>query len=201
MKPTLIVYATRAGHTRWIAEHMAESLLRRGVFVEVGNAAHLAGDLDLARCYEAVILAASVHRGRHEHELVRFVKRHRDALERMPTAFLSVSLSQAAAELAGSSPVKKERAARDVEAALERFREDTGWTSPRTLAVAGALPYRRFRQPLRWVMRAMARAKGLPDDAYRDYAWTNWGELDRLADALADELSQIAARASSTATA
>jgi menaquinone-dependent protoporphyrinogen oxidase len=53
--------------------------------------------------YAAVILAASVHVGKHEPEIVRFVKDHLHELQGMPAAFLSVSLSQAGLELPGAT--------------------------------------------------------------------------------------------------
>ena len=188
MKPALIVYATREGHTQRLAGHMSESLLRRGVFVEIGDAARLSDEFHLGGSYGSVILVASVHGGRHEREMVRFVKRHRAVLELLPTAFLSVSLSQAAAELAENTPAKRERAALKVEAALDQFREDTVWTPTWTLAVAGALPYRRFKRPPQWVMRSIARSHGLPDDASRDYTWTDWAALDQFIDTFAARL-------------
>ena len=97
MRPILVVYATREGHTRAIAEHVAASLRQAGAVPEVIDAAHPPADLDLAR-YEAVILAASIHAGKHEREMTDFVRNRRDALERLPTVLLSSSLTEAGAE-------------------------------------------------------------------------------------------------------
>jgi len=187
MKPTLIVYATRAGHPEWVAEHISESLLRHGVFVELGDAAQLT-DFDLGGCYGSVIVVASVHRGQHEPDMLRFVKHHRRVLERLPTAFLSVSLALAAAEMAATSPETRRRAAAQLRAAISKLCEDTGWTPSWTLAVAGALPYRRFKRPLQWVMRTLARAHELPDNATsRDDGGTDWTGIENFARAFVDE--------------
>ena len=39
---------------------------------------------------DAVVVAGSVHRGAHQHELSEFVTRHRRVLQDMPSAFVSV---------------------------------------------------------------------------------------------------------------
>ena len=65
MKPIGILYATRNGHTRRIAEHIASDLRARGLPVELNNV----GDADTAihpSHYSAAVLAASVHMGAHE---------------------------------------------------------------------------------------------------------------------------------------
>src|SRR4051812_14984759 len=95
-KPVVVLYATREGQTRKIAESVAFRLNCRGIetqLTEVGQAS----DLDLS-WYRAAILAASVHAGNHECEMVQFVKKHKEPLETLPTAFISVTLSQAGVE-------------------------------------------------------------------------------------------------------
>src|SRR5215468_7722557 len=98
MKAVGVFYATREGQTKRIAEYLQASLHVRGFATDVRNVANTA-TIDLDN-YAAVVLAASVHAGRHEREMVRFVKRHLAELGRLPTAFLSVTLSEAGAERA-----------------------------------------------------------------------------------------------------
>src|SRR4051812_39341621 len=97
MKPVLIVYATREGHTRRIAEHVGQTFTNRGISVDIVDAADPWQGLALD-AHSAVIAAASVHGGKHEPEMVRFVKTHREELDAIPSALLSVSLSEAGAE-------------------------------------------------------------------------------------------------------
>ena len=63
----------------------------------VVNAAHLPQGFSLEP-YSAAVVAASVHSGKHEKEIVGFVKLHRAELERIPAVLLSVSLSEAGVE-------------------------------------------------------------------------------------------------------
>src|SRR5690349_827768 len=108
MKPIGVFYATREGHTHKIAEHVAAELRQRGFHVEVENLAEQPETIRLDD-YAAGILAASVHTGAHEPEMIRFVKQHRAELEAMPTAFLSVTLSEAGAERPDASPEEHAR--------------------------------------------------------------------------------------------
>ena len=86
MKPIAVLYATREGHTRSVAE----DLRARGLDVECKNLREDAAAIN-PNDYSAVVLAASVHQGKHEREMVEFVKKHRDELARLVPAFLSVT--------------------------------------------------------------------------------------------------------------
>jgi menaquinone-dependent protoporphyrinogen oxidase len=43
--------------------------------------------------YDAVVVGASIHMGKHDKHVVKFVQKNRDTLERLPSAFFSVSLA------------------------------------------------------------------------------------------------------------
>jgi menaquinone-dependent protoporphyrinogen oxidase len=186
MKRLLIIYATREGHTHRVIERLAQTLRSRGIFVEVANALELQGQLDL-RTYEGVILAGSVHLGRHEPELIRFVTLHRATLQQLPTAFISVSASQATVESTSATRKQREEANARIEAAFALFENQTGWTPRRKLAVAGAILYRVYGPVLRFIMRTIARTRGNPTDVARNHVLTNWSALDRFAEDFARE--------------
>jgi menaquinone-dependent protoporphyrinogen oxidase len=188
MKPIGILYATREGHTRRIADRVAEDLRSRGFEVEIKNLRNDASTVH-PNDYVAVVLAASVHIGKHEREVVKFVKKHRTELEQMPTAFLSVTLSEAGAEMSGKTPQERARFSADVQKVIEKFFEETGWRPERVKPVAGALLYSKYNVLVKFVMRRIAKAVGAAVDTSRDYDYTDWVGLDRFADELADELS------------
>jgi len=71
---------------------MAASIAAGGMAVDVHDVESVPRFFGIDH-YEAAILAASVHAGEHEAEMVAFVKAHRDELHRIPTAFVSVSLA------------------------------------------------------------------------------------------------------------
>src|SRR5579863_6087956 len=89
-KRIAVFFATREGHTRRIAEQIATDLRNLGFDVDVLSVQR---PIPFAlHNYSAAVLAASVHGGNHEKEMVHFVRDHRRDLERMTTAFLSVTL-------------------------------------------------------------------------------------------------------------
>ena len=73
-----VFYATREGHTRRIAERIAADLRERGAVVDVFDV-RTATAPDWTK-YSVACLAASVHVGHHEREMIEFARRHRDAL-------------------------------------------------------------------------------------------------------------------------
>src|SRR5437868_5082314 len=93
---TAIFFATREGHTRKIADRIAADLRARAVDADVFDV-RTTERVDWP-AYSCAVVAASVHAGRHEPEVIAFAKRHRAELERLSAAFLSVTLSEAGAE-------------------------------------------------------------------------------------------------------
>jgi menaquinone-dependent protoporphyrinogen oxidase len=194
MKPIAVLYATREGHTRRVAERVAEELRARGLDVECKNLREDAAAIN-PNDYSAVVLAASVHQGTHEREMVKFVKKHRDELARLVTALLSVTLSEAGAEMSCTTTEKRACFSADVQKVIDKFFEDTGWRSARVKPVAGALLYSKYNPLVRFAMKRIAKEAGGATDTSRDYEYTDWVGLDRFVDELADELSSSAPRA------
>lgn len=188
MKPVAVLYASREGQTQRVAEYLAATLRPRGHAAEVIDVTTLAEPIALAD-YAAAVLAASVHLGRHEPEMVTFVKRHRIELESLPTAFVSVSFTEAAAESAPSAEARAQ-AASSVQEMLDEFFKVTGWHPKHVKPVAGALLYTRYGLIKRLAIRMLAERGGARTDASRDYEYTDWEALDRFVDELLPEVRE-----------
>jgi menaquinone-dependent protoporphyrinogen oxidase len=178
-----VFFATREGHTQRVAERITTDLLVLGFDVDLlpvrrrppfalGN-------------YCAAVLAASVHQGNHEKEMVEFVKEHRSELERIPTALVSVTLSEAGAEMADKSPAEHAEFVRDVDKMFEKFFRDTHLRPTVAKPVAGALLYSHYNFLVRLIMKKIARKAGADTDTSRDYVYTDWIGLDNFAAELA----------------
>jgi len=189
VKTVGVLYATREGHTQRIAEHVAADLRLRGLHPEVENLGTWAAAINL-RDYSGVILAASVHAGVHESEMVKFVKTNRTALEAMPAAFLSVTLSEAGAERADATPLEHAAFVADVEQVIGRFFEETGWRPQHVKPVAGALLYTRYNVLLRFLLKRIARKSGGSTDTSRDHVYTDWQALDQFVNEFAGEIAR-----------
>lgn len=181
MNPILILYATREGQTRRIAEHIAATIRARGLTADVIDCLELPAGFSVSS-YSRAILAASVHMHRHESEMIQFVKHHRADLETLPAVFLSVSLSEAGAEDPKASPERRAQAAADAQRMIQEFLAETGWHPQHVQPVAGALLYSKYGFVVRFVMQGIARRAGAPTDTSHDYECTDWEALDRLVD-------------------
>jgi menaquinone-dependent protoporphyrinogen oxidase len=165
----LVVYASTHGHTAKIAARIAAAMREQGLEVDLREVA-AAADADPAR-YGAVVVGASLHREDHQKEMAEWVTDRREALARLPTVFLSVSLS--AAEDSDEARAATRRC-------IEEFCAQTGWTPSRSEAVAGCLQYREYDPFTRQLMRLLMRRMGHPTDASHDYDYTDWDAVDRL---------------------
>lgn len=190
MKPLVILYATREGQTRRIAEHIQAAVRDRGHSARLRNVREIREPFSLDR-YDGAILAASVHIGKHEPEMVAFVKRHRDKLEELRAAFLSVSLSEAGAEDPKRPVDDRAKAAADVQRMIDRFLSETGWRPKRVAAVAGALLYSKYNFIIRFFMKQVAKKSAMATDSSQDYEFTDWKAVDRLVDeVLSDHIAR-----------
>ena len=180
---TAIFFATREGHTLKIAERIAADLRAQGVETDLFDVS-MPNTVDWSK-YAVACVAASVHGGHHEPEMIAFVKRHRAELERLSAPFISVTLSEAGAEDPKRTAAEREQAAADVQKMIDVFVTDSGWRPDRVLPVAGALAYSKYNFLVRFVMKRIARKAGAPTDTSRDYEFTDWPALDRFAGELA----------------
>jgi menaquinone-dependent protoporphyrinogen oxidase len=178
-----VFYATREGHTRKIAERIAADLRARGALVDLFDVRDC--DVPDWSRYSTACLAASVHVGRHEREMIAFATAHRAVLARLDAAFVSVTLSEAGAENPARSTAERQQAAADAQRMIDVFARQTGWRPKHTLPVAGALVYSKYNRLVRFIMKRIARKAGAPTDTSRDYEFTDWPALDRFVDGFA----------------
>jgi menaquinone-dependent protoporphyrinogen oxidase len=180
MKPVAVLYSAREGQTCHVAQYVVSRLRALGFDAELRIVTKCADAIDLSR-YGGAVLAASVHRGRHESEMVRFAGTRLADLQRVPTAFLSVSLSQAGVERA-QTPERRRQFAADVESMIARFEKETGWHPRVVQPVAGALAYRKYNPLVRFIVKQITRKAVGQTDTSRNYEFTNWAMLDRCID-------------------
>ena len=176
MAKIYLPYGSVEGQTAQIAEYIAELIRSHG---------HQAEASDLKRSgdtfpggYDGVIVAASVHMGKHEKFVADFVRKNRGELERLPSALISVSLAAHGDE-------------QSAEGYVEKFEEETGWHPAHVGMFAGALLYTHFGFIKKRVMKKIASDKGSPDlDTARDYVYTEWDGVRRFTE---DFLAGLAA--------
>lgn len=171
MRRILILYGTTNGQTAKIADHIADELRRESMVVTLARADEILGNPHLEQ-FDGVVVAGSVRFGRHQRYLEEFVRRHAARLAGMPTAFVSVC-----GALAGNWPDGTKEAA--------KYRDDffhrTGWRPALTRSVAGAVMYTKYSWPIRLVMKRISRRTARPTDTSRDWEFTDWDAVTRIA--------------------
>jgi menaquinone-dependent protoporphyrinogen oxidase len=169
----LLLYSTVDGHTRVICQRLAGRIEAQGHAVSLVSLDD-ADDADPAR-YDRVVIGASIRYGKHRENVLQYIRRHGDALQRLPAALFSVSLVAR----------KPNRASVDNNPYLKRFLAQIPWR-PRALAVfAGKLNYPvysfRDRQVIRLIMW-ITKGPTHPDAVVE---YTDWQQVDAFADQVA----------------
>lgn len=187
MKPVLILYATREGHTRHIAEHICDMLTAQQCVCKVGDAAQMPEGFSLAS-YSAAIVCASLHMLKYEREMVRFVKSRLVDLQSIPAVFVSVSLAERTVEDETAPAEKRAEARAGIQRTIDEFLAETGWRPSRVVAVAGALQYSKYDFVTRFIMKRISKAEGGPVDTSHDYEFTDWVKLDAFVEKFVSEI-------------
>ncbi len=178
MARVLITYGTTDGQTEKIGAYLAEELRGHGLGVDLIRAGAAPAR---AWRYDGVIVAASLHAGRYQRNVVRWVRRNAAALGERPAAFLGVCLGMLE---------QTERARRDLDQSVRRFAARTRWTPGEVKFVAGALKYTRYGWLKRRAMQRIVAKAGGDTDTSRDYEYTDWAELRAFARGFAGALQK-----------
>lgn len=166
MKSAAICYDSYHGHCADIARRIANEWKSAGYRTEVHAVTE---DEPVAiATFDAIVVVAPVHVGRHSKNLQRFVSRYRLALDLVPTLFLSVSLA------AGGTWSQRD----DAQRVMEKFLAQTLWEPTLADIVAGDLAYRRYTWLTRWLMRWMAWRSGGETDVGQNHVYTDWPLLN-----------------------
>ena len=167
MARILVLFGTTEGQTAKIAQALAHAIRAEGADVDVIDAdTHSPAP----EPYAGVVVAASVHAGRYQRSVRRWVRTHAWALHNRETAFVSVCLG-----ILEHEPETD----RELQAIQERFLSETGWRPSVTKVVAGALPYTKYNWLKRAIMKRIVRKAGGDTDTSRDYEYTDWHDVRR----------------------
>lgn len=162
----LVLYATVEGHTRKIAETLAEEFESGYMDVNLTNVS------DPGYCdpgtFDAAVLCAPIHIHRYPSEFVKYIQSWKHSLQEIPTALVTVSLAIA------SDNVEERQ---EAEGYTEELCSKTGWHPDIYHHAAGALKYLEYDFFKRWMMRRISDAEGGPIDTSKDHELTDWTAL------------------------
>jgi menaquinone-dependent protoporphyrinogen oxidase len=179
-----VFFATSEGQTLRIAERLASLLHGYGFDSRpIDVAGPDAEAIDWTRVRGALV-GASLHLGRHQKAADRFVRTNWMRLNRVPSAFFSVSM--AAASKNEEEVVAAAKLARD-------FPETRGWRPVIVTSLAGRLAYLQYNFLIRFIMKRISKKEGGPTDTSRNYEMTDWTQVERLAHDMAGTIRERAA--------
>ena len=174
-----VFYATTEGQTRRIAERLVAYFRDKGFTSRaIDVAGPDAGDVKW-RHAQAVVVGASLHAHRHQRSARAFVSKHVPDLNALPSIFFSVSLAAAS-----ESADERNEAAR----IAREFVDAAEWHADAIVSLAGRLAYTKYGWLTRLIMKRIARRHGQVTDTTRDYEFTDWDEVARVADSIVQRI-------------
>ena len=172
MASFLVCYGTGEGQTAKIATRIADVLRERGHEATTMDASVPEPDLSLD-AYDSILVGASIHAGRHQRAVRKFVTENHSTLAEKPTAFFQVSLSSA-----------EERGHEQAASYVEAFIEATDWHPDRIGQFGGALRYSEYGFLKRLLMKQIDKHQHVempaPDSA-GNIEFTDWDEIEAFA--------------------
>ena len=120
--------------------------------------------------YQGIILGSSLRYRRYAESIGQFIHQHKPDLERVPSAFYSVSLADIKGWLGGAKWY------------LDGFLSKHKWQPKLIGRFGGALKYTQYENKwMKWGMWCGAAVMGHPTDTSCDHDMTNWNEVSRFA--------------------
>lgn len=160
-----IIYATTEGHTGKVVTFISDKLSEQGHGVSPYNAGSGQERSKIAQ-FDKIIVAGSVHSGKHQEALELFVYANRDELQKLPTLFLSVSMAAAF-----------EDSRKDAKRYIKEFQEKTIWHPSRHLLVAGAVRHSDYGYYEEAALQYGDLAKHAFAELKEDKDFTDWDAL------------------------
>jgi len=165
----MVAYHSEEGQTEKVAHHVARQIENRGQVARLIQTDDV-DDISEVGAFDAAIIAGALHLGAYGSALTEFVSKHAGELNKVPSTFLTVSLSAASDDPLDLVGTEKD--------ALE-FQQETGWSPEHMQFVAGAVRDRETGLLKRLMIHAIMRIKGVELDPSGTTEFTDWGALDR----------------------
>ena len=166
---TLILYSSRDGQTKKIADFIAKEL-SGNVTVQ---SLHEVAESSLVRA-DRIIIGASIRYGHFERALDDFVKKQTALLNKNPSAFVGVNLT--ARKVGKDTP--------ETNVYVRKFLRRIQWKPELAAVFAGALRYPRYRFLDRIMIQLIMKITGGETDPTKEIEYTDWQKVKAFAEKL-----------------
>jgi menaquinone-dependent protoporphyrinogen oxidase len=164
MATILTLFGTGEGQTAKIADSITAEFRARGHETTTVNVAEIGSELNLNES-DAVLIGASVHYGRNQKSVRKWVKANRDILVGKPNGFFQVS---------GASGAKNDEGLAEATGYLDKFIHDTNWQPDRIVLFGGALRFSEYGFLKRALLKFIVRNQEFETDESGDAELTDW---------------------------
>ncbi|KMK52264.1 protoporphyrinogen oxidase [[Actinobacillus] muris] len=168
---TLILYLTRDGQTRKIAEKMAQ-IIGNTTLISLREQPDLP-EAHLSQ-FDQIIIGSSIRYGHFDPILERFIQQHFELLNAKRSAFFSVNLTAR----------KANRSTPQTNTYTRKLLARIAWQPDLVEVFAGALLYPRYRWFDRMMIRFIMKITQGETDTRREYEYTDWQQVAQFAEKL-----------------
>lgn len=169
----LVLYASREGQTRRIAEALCAQWTAQGMSAEMRAVDDPQAVILLSRA-RCVVMGAAIHYGRLPHHFYRFIEQHKAILDARKNAFFCVNLT--ARKPGKDTP--------EGSVYIRTFRKRSLWQPQRLAVFAGALRYPVYTWYDRLVIRFIMWITGGPTDPSVEVEYTDWDKVRAFANTM-----------------
>ena len=165
MIETLIIYSTTDGQTIRICNKLIEKNFINNVkLCSIDEA--VKEDL---KNYKKIIIGASIRYGKHNPDVLNFVKKNINVLNKVKTAFFSVNVVAR----------KKEKNTPSTNPYVIKFIKQTDWKPTNVGVFAGKVDYPSYRFFDKYIIKFIMWLTKGPTDISKSYEFTNWSEVEK----------------------
>ena len=163
---TLILYSTRDGQTKKIANYIA------GIIHENVDVKSITDMYELAN-YDRIIIGASIRYGHFNKALYKTLEKHTALLNPKTTAFFGVNLTAR----------KPEKSTPETNIYVRKFLQRITWKPTMSAVFAGALFYPRYNFFDRIMIQFIMRITGGETDPTKEIEYTDWQKVRSFSEA------------------
>ena len=163
---TLILYSTRDGQTKKIANYIA------GIIHENVDVKSITDMYELAN-YDRIIIGASIRYGHFNKSLYKTLEKHTALLNQKTTAFFGVNLTAR----------KPEKSTPETNIYVRKFLQRITWKPTMSAVFAGALFYPRYNFFDRIMIQFIMRITGGETDPTKEIEYTDWQKVRSFSEA------------------
>ena len=165
MIETLIIYSTTDGQTTRICNKLIQKNFNNDVkLCSIDEA--IREDL---KKYKKIIIGASIRYGKHNPDVLNFVKKNINVLNKLKTAFFSVNVVAR----------KKGKNTPSTNPYVIKFIKQTDWKPTYVGVFAGKVDYPSYRFFDKYIIKFIMWLTKGPTDVSKSYEFTNWSEVDK----------------------